>query len=63
MMNNDCHEYDSGMWFLLLCFNKTCHFCSKDTHITFLLINFLNKRHVNMNRIFQVIRLLRSCLV
>ena len=29
----------------------------------FLPINFSNKRHVNMNGIFQVIGLLRSCLV
>ena len=35
------------MEFLLLRCNKPFHFCSKDTHITFLLINFYNKRHVN----------------
>ena len=62
-MNNNCHEYDSSMEFLLLFCSKPFHFCSKDTHITFLLIKFQNKRHVNMSRTFRVIRLLRSCLV
>ena len=40
MMNN-CHEYDSGMEFLLIHCNKPIQFCSKDTHtIMFLLISF-----------------------
>ena len=63
MMNNNCHEYKLSMEFLLLCCNKPFHFCSQDTYITFLLINIQNKRHVNMNRAFQVIGLLQSSLV
>ena len=37
MMNNNCHEYDFSMEFLLLSCNKEFNFCSQDTHITFLL--------------------------
>ena len=48
MMNNNCQEYDFNMESLLLRCNKPFHFCSKDTHITFLLINFQNKRHVKV---------------
>ena len=62
MMNNNCHEYDFLEFLLPRC-NKQFNFCSKDTHITFLLINFYSKRHVDKNRTFQVIELLRSCLV
>ena len=40
MMSNNCQEYDFGMESLLLRYNKSFHFCSKDTHIRFLLINF-----------------------
>ena len=40
MMNNDCQEYNFSIESLLLCCNKPFHFCSKDTHIMFLLINF-----------------------
>ena len=40
MMNNNCQEYDFSMEYLLLRYNKPFHFCSKDTHIKFLLINF-----------------------
>ena len=63
MMNNNCHGHDSSKEFLLLRCNKPFHCCSKNTHITFLLINFLNNRHVKMNRTFHVIGLLLSCLV
>ena len=60
-MNNNWQEYDFSTEFLLLCCNKPFHFCSKGTHITFL--QLLSKRHVNMNRTFQVMGLLRPCLV
>ena len=49
MMNNNCQEYDCSMESLLLRRNKPIHFCSKDTHITFLQIKFKNKRHVDMS--------------
>ena len=39
-MNNNCQEYNFSMQSLLLRCSKPFHFCSKDTHITFLLINF-----------------------
>ena len=45
MMNNNRQEYNFTIILLLLC-NKPFHFCSKNTHTTFLLINFSNKRHV-----------------
>ena len=38
MMNNNYHEYGSGMELLLLSCSKPFQFCSKDTHIKFLLI-------------------------
>ena len=63
MRNNNCQEHNFSMEFLLLRCNKPFHFCSKNTNITFPPINFQNKRHVNMNRTFQVIWLLWSCLV
>ena len=40
MMNNNCQEYDFSMEVLLLCCNKPFHFCSKNVHVTSLLINF-----------------------
>ena len=49
MVNNNCQEYDFNMESLLLHCNRPFHFCSKDTHITFLLIDYLNEKHVNMN--------------
>ena len=54
-MNNNWHEYDFSMEILILHCSKPFHFRSKDTHITFLLINFSNKRHINMNGTFEVI--------
>ena len=62
-MNNNYQEYDFSMESLLLRCNKPFHFFSKDTHITFLLINFYDKRRINMNWTVQIIRLIRSCLV
>ena len=62
-MNNNYHEHDFSMEFLLLGCNKPFHLCLDDTHITFLSINSLIKRHVNMNHTFQVIGLFLSCLV
>ena len=50
MINNNFHECDLSTEFLLLRCNKPFHFCSKDTHKTFLLMNFKNKRHINMNQ-------------
>ena len=38
MMNDNYQEYDFSMESLLLRCNKPFHFCSTDTHITFLLI-------------------------
>ena len=52
----------NNMESLLLRCNKPFHFFSKNTHITFLLINFYDKRRINTNRTFQVI-IIRSCLV
>ena len=49
-MNDDLEVYDCIMESLLLNFDKSFHFCSKDTQ-------------VNMNRTFQIIGLLLSCLV
>ena len=40
MMNNNCQEYDFSMESLLPRCNKPFDVCSKDTQITFLLINF-----------------------
>ena len=54
LMNDNCQEYDCSMEALLLCSDKVSHLCSKDTHITFLLI-YMNNRQVNMNRTFQII--------
>ena len=48
---------------LVLRCNKPFRFCSKETKLTFLPINFQNNRHVNMNGTFHVMGLLRSCRV
>ena len=50
MMGNNFQEYDYGMEYLLLIYNKPFHFCSKNTYMTFLLISFQNKGHVDMNQ-------------
>ena len=63
MTNGNFQEYNFGMESLLLHCNKPFYFSSKDTHMKFLPINVQNKRHVNMNQSFQVVGLLRSCLV
>ena len=62
MMNNNYQEHDFSMESLLLRHNKPFQFSSKDTHML-ILINFKSNTHVNMNGTFQVIELLRSCLV
>ena len=36
MMNDNCLEYDCPVEFLLLHSKEPFHFCSKDTHMTFL---------------------------
>ena len=42
MMNNNWQEDDFNVESLLLGCNQPFHFCSKGTHITFLLIKFFN---------------------
>ena len=55
MMNNNCQELNFTVESLLLLCHKPFYFC---LHTTSLLINFSNKRHINMNcRTFQV----KSC--
>ena len=39
-MNINCQEYDFGIESLLSRCNKPFHFCSKDTHMRFLLAMF-----------------------
>ena len=48
-MNNNCQECNFSMESLFPLCNKPFHFCSKDTNITFLPVNFQNKKHVNSN--------------
>ena len=52
-MNNNCQEYDYRMESLLLSCNKPVHFCSKNTHIKFLLSNFQNNiiKYICLSRI------------
>ena len=38
--DDNSQEYDLSMESLPLRCNKPFHFCSKDTHVTFILINF-----------------------
>ena len=54
MMDNNFQEYDYGMEYFLLIYNKPFHFCSKNTYMTFLLISFQNKGHINMNQTIKL---------